>query len=334
MYQAPSAGIGDAAERAFLLQHELGVAGDAAGERIGLAHGPGEGQHGDGVGAAERRAGAGGRRAQHVHPRIAPGHHALRRGGGDVELVDGVRGAARLGDAGGKLAGGAQLGDRQEQVGVGGKGQSDLREGRARPQARGFAGAQVGDEGRQHGAELLGLAAAGLVVGAAVGHERRHVGHGAAVVGELGGDLAGALRGVVERAGAGEHAERIVVEGAAAHVLVDVGRAPDLEQAAGGIHGVLARVERDGAGIEEHAFERCRRGPRRCPGEPGLAGGGHLQEDRRGAAREVVEDGGVGGLRVGLGVALADIPAAGEVGGAGGDACAGTRRCGCRGAGR
>ena len=72
------AGIGDAPERALLLQHQVGVAGDAARKRVGLAHGPGEGQHGDGVGAAERRAGAGNGGAQHVHPRIAPRHHALQ----------------------------------------------------------------------------------------------------------------------------------------------------------------------------------------------------------------------------------------------------------------
>ena len=79
--------VHDAAERAFLLQHQVRVAGDAAGEGVGLAHRPGVGQHGNGIGAAERRPRAGHRGAQHVHPRIAPRHHALRRGGGEVQLV-------------------------------------------------------------------------------------------------------------------------------------------------------------------------------------------------------------------------------------------------------
>ena len=52
-YQEPPIGIGDAAERGFLLQHELGVARDAPREAVGHAERPGEGQHGDGVGAAE-----------------------------------------------------------------------------------------------------------------------------------------------------------------------------------------------------------------------------------------------------------------------------------------
>ena len=48
-------------------------------------------------------------------------------------------------------------------------------------------------------------------------------------------------------------------------------------------------------------------------GEAGLARRRDLQDQRGRPAGQVIQDGGVGGLGVGLGVALADVPAAGEV---------------------
>ena len=57
--------------------------------------------------------------AQHVHPRIAPRHHALRGGGRHVHLLRRHAGPAGIRDARHQPARRAQLGDGQEQVGIG-----------------------------------------------------------------------------------------------------------------------------------------------------------------------------------------------------------------------
>jgi len=84
-----------------------------------------EREHQHGVGAADPRAESGHRAAQHVHPRIAPGHHRHR----GLRVNDGrpaLRVADDLGDTCPQPARGAQLGDRHELVVVGGQPEADL----------------------------------------------------------------------------------------------------------------------------------------------------------------------------------------------------------------
>ena len=101
----------------LLEQDRGGVAGDTAGERVRQAERVVEGQHGHRVGAADARGQRGDGGAQHVHPRVAPGHHH-RRGHGVLALRSGAAGRpAHLGDPGPQPARRAQLGDRQELVG-------------------------------------------------------------------------------------------------------------------------------------------------------------------------------------------------------------------------
>ena len=75
--------IGDFAEVRFFREHKLGVARDAARKAVRQAERGGERQHRDRVGAAERGGEHGDRRAQHIHVRIAPRHHAPRGLGRD-----------------------------------------------------------------------------------------------------------------------------------------------------------------------------------------------------------------------------------------------------------
>jgi hypothetical protein len=181
---------------------------------------------------------------------------------------------------------------------------------RSRPQAGGFASAQIGYQGGQHGGQLLGFAGARLVVGPPVGQQSRDVRHGARIGGQPGGDLQGARRGVGERSGPRQRTQRVAVEGAAALVLADAGGTPDLQQAAGGLQRALRSVQSDGRAVESHPAQGRGKG-RRMVGEARLAGGLDLQQHRSGAGFEVLQNRPVGGLRVALGVALAHVPAAG-----------------------
>ena len=128
--------------RALLLQHQVRVAGDAAGEGVGLAERPGEGQHGDGVGAAE----AARRRRRPWCAACSPTGRAGPSCAADVVAVRcscsaADAGAAGLRDARHQPARGAQLGDRQEQVGVGR--QRRARSGRAPSRGRSPAASQA-----------------------------------------------------------------------------------------------------------------------------------------------------------------------------------------------
>ncbi len=154
------------------------------------------------------------------------------------------------------------------------------------------------------------FAGARLVVGAPIGQQRGDVRHRPGVGRQLRGDLAGALGGVVERAGLGQHAQRVVVEGAAPLVLADAGAAPHLDQAARRIERVLARVQRNGGPAQSHAAQGHLKGLR-AVGQAPLARCQDLQHDRRSAPLQVLQDGPVGCLGVGLHVALAHVPAAG-----------------------
>ena len=76
MAPEPAAGSATFARLDSFEQNELRVARDAARERIGQAERGGVRQRGDIVGAAEAGGGDRDRGAQHVHVRIALGHHA------------------------------------------------------------------------------------------------------------------------------------------------------------------------------------------------------------------------------------------------------------------
>ena len=102
----------------------------------------------------------------------------------------GAGGATGLRDARDEHASGTQLGGGQEKIGIGRQCQRDLAERHARPQPLRLAGAQIGDERRQHGGQLLCLAGARLVVATTVGDQRGDVRHGPAVSRQLGADLA------------------------------------------------------------------------------------------------------------------------------------------------
>ena len=74
----PRRGIVHPAQVRLFHQHQLGVARLAAGEGGRQAQGVGEGAQDDAVGAADRRAEAGGGKAQHVGPGIGPRQHPRR----------------------------------------------------------------------------------------------------------------------------------------------------------------------------------------------------------------------------------------------------------------
>ena len=88
----PAGRVDDPGQARLVVQDRLGVAGDAPGEVVRQPDRRVERQHGDRLGAADRGGEAGDRRAQHVHPRVAAGHH--RRGRDRVLALP-----APLGDA-------------------------------------------------------------------------------------------------------------------------------------------------------------------------------------------------------------------------------------------
>ena len=78
-YQEPPAGSSTRARCASSTSRRLGVAGDPAGEGVGQPERGVERQHGDASAPPDAGGEAGDRGAQHVHPRVAPGHHRPTR---------------------------------------------------------------------------------------------------------------------------------------------------------------------------------------------------------------------------------------------------------------
>ena len=173
-----------------------------------------------------------------------------------MHAAGGLRRAAGFRNTREQAASGTQLGDAEEKIGIGRQGDGDLVEGGWRVKALALASAQIGHKRRQHCRQLLCLAGAGLVIGPAIRHQGLDLGHCASVSGKFGGNRACAISRIVEGTGLGQDAERVVVEGGVALALVDVVLAPDLEQAAGHIHGVFAAIERDGTSLQRNPLER------------------------------------------------------------------------------
>lgn len=128
----------------LLHQDRRGVTGDAPRERVRQAQRVIERQHGHRFGPADARAETGQRGAEHVHPRIAPGHHHRRRHC-VLPLRPGPGGAADLGDPRPQSARGPHLGDRQKLVGGGRVPELQLRAGLFDAEARLGQRPQVGD---------------------------------------------------------------------------------------------------------------------------------------------------------------------------------------------
>ncbi len=121
--------IVDGMDMRFVLEHELGVAGESAREFVGRAQRLGEGQHGDGVRAADGGRKHGERRAQQIVPGVATRHHPPRRLGVNQRRLRGE--AAGLLNPRPKPAQRAEFGDAQQFVGV-------RREAKAQEPARGL----------------------------------------------------------------------------------------------------------------------------------------------------------------------------------------------------
>ena len=157
----PALGSATSGEIGFLEQDQLGVARDPAREAIGQPKRQRERQHRDRVGAAQARGDDRDSRSQHVHVRVALGHHSpggLRRDQGRHRFEP-----ARLLDARPQLSQRAKLGHGQEFVGVGTEAEIDhAPRGIQRASAR-LERAQIGDRNCQHVSEFLRLGAAGIV---------------------------------------------------------------------------------------------------------------------------------------------------------------------------
>ena len=172
-FQRAGAGgrIGDAGEVRFFQQHQLGVARDAAGERVGQTERRGVRQHRDGIGAAQARGSDGDRGAQHVHVRIALRHHAPSGLGRDHGRLR--RETAGLLDARPQFSRGAEFRHGQELIGIGRQPEIDrLARGGERHAGR-FQRAQVSDRAGQRKGKFLRFGAAGIVDDAAVGDGER-----------------------------------------------------------------------------------------------------------------------------------------------------------------
>ena len=130
-----------------------------------------ERQHAHRIGAADAGGERGDGGAQHVHPRIAPGHHAPGGLGRDERRLR--RKPAGLLDARPQRAKRAELGDGQELVGVGGEPEFDHAARGIERDAGAFERAEISDRDREHIGQLLRLRAAGVVDDAAVGGGER-----------------------------------------------------------------------------------------------------------------------------------------------------------------
>ena len=162
--------VGDLGEVRFLEKDELGVARDAPRKCVRQADRSGMRQHGDGVGAAEAGSHHRHGRAQHVHVRIALGHHAPRRRCCDEGWPR--RQSAGLLDPRPQRPYRAEFRRGQELVGVGGEAEIDHASRLGERRAALFERAQIGERDRDHEGELLRLRSAGIVNGASIGHRK------------------------------------------------------------------------------------------------------------------------------------------------------------------
>ena len=101
-------GVGDPADVGLVGEQDLGVAGEPPAEPLGQAEHGVVGQHGDGVGAADRGAEGGQGAAQHVDPGVLAGEHPQAGDGVGAHAAPVLGDAAGLADAGPHPAHGAQ----------------------------------------------------------------------------------------------------------------------------------------------------------------------------------------------------------------------------------
>ncbi len=267
----------------LLQQQRLRVAGDAPGEGVGQPEAGVERPHGDRLRPAHAGGEAGHGRAQQVDPRVARGHHG-RAGDGVLPLAAGLRRAADLGDPGPQAAGRAQLGDGGELVGGGGVAEVDLAERLPGGQAAAGERPQLGDALRDRAGQLLGVAAARVVVGRGVHGDGPQPGEPVcAAPRQL--DPGGAARGGDAQVAAGR----------------DASRGGQLEQGLGGLRRQVTRLQDDRGEVEvdvlQHRGELAHRDRAGADDEP----------ERGDAVLQVRQH----GLGVGHGVPLAYVPAGG-----------------------
>ena len=287
----------------LLEQQRLGVAREAAGGLVGTAQLAVEGEHRDGRGAAQPRADGGDGAAQHVHPGVAARDHRGARDGVLRHRAAALRRAADVADAVPAAARGPELGQRRELVGGGGEAELQAGERLVGAQPRLGERAQGGDPRRQRGPELLGVAAAGTVVGQAVGDDGAQLrvarGRLLRVLDE------GVAVRLVERGPALRAVEqRVVAERAGDRA--GAGLLGEAQQRRGGVRGVAAGLEGDRGEVDEHALEQAvERSDRRA------AGVAEHQPERRDAVLQLGHEDvvGLGDLDVGgERVALAHEP--------------------------
>ncbi len=113
------------------------------------------GQHGHGIGAAQSCGEDGDSAAHDIPVRIALGHHAPRGFGGDEGRAR--REAACLLDPRPEFSQGAELGDGQELILIGGEAEEDVAAGVIETDAAGLHGAEIGERGGEREGQLLRL---------------------------------------------------------------------------------------------------------------------------------------------------------------------------------
>ena len=302
----------DAAEVRLIEEDALHVAREPPGIVVGQAERQRERQHADDVRAAEPRRDGRRRRPHHVHPGVATRHHPPGRLGMQADRLR--RQAARDFDACPKAPQGAGLRQAEEDIAIDDELKGDRPARRIEREAVALEQAKIGDTRRQDRRELLRLAGASLVVGAAVG--------------EQGASTQAGFRGMVEDRGESpwicwqtprEKADRIET---AIDPQASAGEAAGFDeraQVAGHLSGSRPRVEPQADEIEfdvgEHGIE--------APGVEGQAEaarvGARLEHEGQGvgATLEIQQGGLVRLKRVGLVHPLRHAPGGGGAPGAG-----------------
>ncbi len=302
-------GIGHFGEVRFFEQHQLGIAGDPPRECIRQAERERERQCVHGVGAAKPGGHDCDRSPQHIHVGIALGHRSPCGFCGDECRL--WRKRAGLLDPHPQLSQGAQLGDGQELVGVGGEAERDHGARGIEGDATRFERAQILDGDREHERELLRLGATGIVDDATVGRRERAAKSLVAQVDDRGGKARRqALPRLRAAARCSRGPDRVEPE---AHLCCARRDRTAIDQGNDRTRGGLALctridVERD-AGIEIDVGERAR--DRGVVGETVAIGADRAREHQRqavGAVLKIIQGLRIGGGRIGVIDALHDRP--------------------------
>ncbi len=319
-----SGGVGDGGEFAFLLQDDLRVAGDTAGEFIGTADTLVESADAKAIHTGDDGGECFGGGAEHVDMRIVD-RLVVEPGAGMNANFRGLRGSPEgTHDVGPERTGGTEFGEFHEEIPADGKGEADLFGGTLDIESAFLHGAQIGGSGGEHRAEFLGRAGTGAVVGQAAGASRGEFGQMNRVVGGDGGHFVEDLfKGSWQFSGAGESTHGIEMEPAAHGGEIDFGPAqPGHEQ---GLEGepTTTALEMEGNRLGQNVAEGALQiretgdGKSTSPDFAGCGGVGipavHRGEveqniDRVLPAGEVGEQSPVEGGGVAVGQLLRDVP--------------------------